>query len=566
MKSKNHLNLLFVLFWFSLSLSAQNSLKIPDTLAGPVYHLDLHSDSVQFLPGKKTMTYGFNNNSYLGPTIILRKNTTADITVTNSIGDTTTLHWHGLHVSPENDGGPHSPILPGSKWHPVFQVMNKAATYWYHPHMHKETAKHAMKGAAGMIIIRDQEESSLALPRYYGVDDFPLIVQSQEFDSLNQINYRGMRDSFLLVNGQLNPYLNIPAQVVRFRVLNASQERNYNFGFTNNLSFYVIANDGGLLESPIKTTRIRLAPGERAEILVNTTGMEGKSFYLMSYASEIPMGVQGGPTMPMPNQDHLMDSPLNGINFNILQLVVGNSTSNGIQSIPGSLTSYAVLKEADANYSRTIDFTADNDTVMDGPFYFNGKSFDMMRVDYNIPLDNIEVWTLRNLTMVAHPFHIHDVQFFILDRDGNMPPKYERGYKDVVLVSPNETVRIIMKFEDFADTTTPYMFHCHILMHEDDGMMGQFMVVPKNSSLKEGNVKDNSFLYPNPVTDVLRVSLLHGNRNSKMDIFDDKGILIFEANNLTDMEEINTSQWHKGIYIIAIQSGDIWERKKFIVQ
>lgn len=488
------------------STYAQNAIPIPDTLTGNAITLTMHRDSVQFFPGAKSQTYSFNQYHYLGPTLILNKNQPLSITVNNTIGDTTTIHWHGMHVSAINDGGPHTMIMDGDTWNPQFTVLNHAAMFWYHPHFHGKTAKQAIKGAAGVIIVRDNEEATLALPRKYGVDDYPIIVQSVQFDAQNQAMPLGMQDSTLLVNGTINPMLAIPAQVVRLRLLNASGERSFNFGFTGNKQFSVIGSDGALLTAPVTTTRVRVAPGERYEILLDVSGMNGQSIYLMSYASEIPMGTQGGPTMPMGMGNPPMDSPLNGVDFNILQLNVVPATTGAITTIPTTLVAHTPWQEQQANITRPIRFTAANMMVMDGPFFFNDSTFNMMRIDYQIPQDNIEIWSLTNQTMVAHPFHIHDVQFYVLDRDGNPPPAYERGLKDVVMVAPNQTVRFITKFEDFADTIVPFMFHCHILMHEDAGMMGQFVIVPKATGLIVTPVTAGIKIYPNPTNNNLTVS------------------------------------------------------------
>jgi blue copper oxidase len=274
---------------------SQQPLFIPDTLVGPSISLTMHKDSVQFFPGRKTATYAYNTDHYLGPTLILKTGSNVNITVNNQIGDTTTVHWHGLHIPSKWDGGPHTPILSGGTWNPQFTIMNNAATFWYHPHLHMKTAVQAIKGADGLIIIRDNVEAALALPRKYGIDDFPIIVQSIQFDSVNQPMPRGMVDSTLLVNGTMNPYVNLPAQVVRLRLLNASGERTLNFGFTGNRHFSIIGTDGGLIAAPYDTTRIRLSPGERVEVLLNLNGMVSQSLHLMSYGSE----VQQCPCLPV---------------------------------------------------------------------------------------------------------------------------------------------------------------------------------------------------------------------------------------------------------------------------
>lgn len=556
--------------------TAQQALIIPDTLSGTVINLNLHQDSVQFFPGNISYTYGFNSNKFLGPTLIWNKGNPISIQVTNQITDTTTVHWHGIHLPALYDGGPHSPIAPSTAWNPNFTVMDNAATYWYHPHMHGKTAEHVIKGAAGLIIVRDSIESALTLPRKYGIDDFPIIVQCQQWDSNNQVMPLGMQDSIVMINGMRanyghSIYINAPAQVVRMRLLNASGERTFNFGFTGNLPFYQITSDGGLLNAPYLTTRIRLAPGERAELLLDLNSMFGQSFHLISFGSELPMGVQGGPTMPMPPWSPPMDSPLNGTDFNLMQINVVAATSSPVTTIPVSLTANSPYLESTANTIREIRFTADSSMVMDGPFYFNDSTFNMMRIDYTVPLNSIEIWKLVNETMVAHPFHLHDQQFFILDRNGTPPPPEEAGRKDVVLVLPGDTVRIITKFEDFADTIIPYMYHCHILMHEDDGMMGQFIVHPSPVGSNEITKDDRQLIvYPNPLSGTI---LNFRWQKQDADIFqislmDLTGRIVYNLSLKHNSENsfIQLPEIPSGTYILSIQSENSLRRIKLIKQ
>ncbi len=564
----------FCLVFVGLSATAQMQLFIPDTLVGPSYTLNMHKDSVQFFPlGNKSKTYAYNLNKYLGPTLIFNKGANVNITVNNQIGDTTTVHWHGIHLPSKWDGGPHTSILPSASWSPTFTVMDNAATYWYHPHFMGKTAKQTIKGAAGLIIVRDPIEAALNLPRRYGVDDFPLIVQCQQYDSGNQAMPLGMQDSTILVNGVranygYTVYANCPAQVVRMRILNASGERTFNFGFTADKPFKIITSDGGLLNAPVNVTRLRLAPGERAEILLDLNGMNGQTIYLMSYASELPMGIQGGPTMPMPSGPP-MNSPLNGIDFNIMQINVVPQTVSPVITIPTSLTTNTVYTPGMASVTRTIRFTADSLMVMDGPFYFNDSTFDMMRVDYEIPLNNIEIWKLVNETMVAHPFHIHDVQFYLFDRNGSTPPPEEQGRKDVVLVPPGDSVMFITKFEDFADTLIPFMYHCHILMHEDDGMMGQFVVKSNVTGISEQALNNSIVtIYPNPAKDIINIKI-SGTDNSnlfQLKIYDVMGKTI-HSTTVTQMQfSLNTSAWAKGIYIIELMENQSSIHEKIIIE
>jgi len=215
--------------WYVMLFTAnirkgQTLLAIPDTISGTNFNLNIYDTSKVFYSGFTTNTYGINTN-YLGPTLFLNQGDSVSMNVYNHLADTTTIHWHGLHVSAMNDGGPHITIPPNTLWNPKFKVRDNAATYWYHPHLHMNTNLHATLGAAGIIIVRDPVEKALNLPRKYGVDDFPLVIQSKCFDANKQIVINNALDNVMMVNGTLNAYLPTPAQVVRFRLLNASSER-----------------------------------------------------------------------------------------------------------------------------------------------------------------------------------------------------------------------------------------------------------------------------------------------------------------------------------------------------
>lgn len=567
---------IFCFLFFQL-IYAQNKLPIPDTLSGSSFNLAIQNSSVSFYPGFLTKTMGVNG-SLLGPTLILKKGTQVQMNVKNNLADTTTIHWHGMHVAPQNDGGPHTVILPGSTWNPQFTVMDNAATYWYHPHLHKKTAEHVTKGVAGFIIVRDEQEAALKLPRKYGVDDFPIVVQSRAFDLAKQFIVRSELDSVLLVNGTKNPYLQVPAQIVRLRLLNGSTERTYNFGITGNKSFYQIGGDGGLLNAPVLLTRLRLAPGERAEILVDFKPMQGKTTYLMSFASELPTGIIGSSSVGMGGSlPEYSSNKLNGANFNILKIDVIAPSQNPTATIPSSLISNSSISASTANVTRVLTFTSIGSMMSaTGPFVINGTLFSMEKINYSIPLNNTEIWELRNQTLIAHPFHIHDVQFYLLSRNGNQVPLNERGRKDVVLVEPMETVRFITKFEDFASSTVPYMYHCHLLTHEDDGMMGQFLVTSptdvreENSSLPIGFSLDQN--YPNPFnpSTVISYQIPVGSYVT-LKVFDILGneiaTLIDEfkqPGNYNSKFSIQNYQLSSGVYFYQLKAGQFVSTKKLL--
>lgn len=470
---------------FVLGLKAQNPLLIPDTLSGQTIQLAIQEGQQTWFTGLPTQTKGANG-SILGPTLMLRQHQPLTLQVQNQLTDTTTIHWHGMHVAPQNDGGPHTPILPGAIWSPSFQVLDHAATMWYHPHLHYKTYDHVQQGIAGFIYVRDSVEAALSLPRTYGVDDIPLAIQTKAIDANNQIRTdHTALDTFLLVNATYKPYVDLPAQQVRLRLLNASPERVYLFGFSDNRSFSMIASDNGLLSAPVTLTRLLMAPGERAEILVNLSGDLGNTLHLMNYGASIPSGRYGaaqpgmGPNQTIPDYN---SNPLNGADFNVLEIRVGPPSSNPIFQIPNFLMPHQPWNENQANATRTLTFSmmgmgGGGGMSLSGPFVINGAHYDMNIINYSIPFNNIEVWELRNQSPIAHPFHIHNVPFYILDINGQAPPAEFRGKKDVVLVPPgNGVVRFITQFEDFYNDTLPYMYHCHMITHEDDGMMGQYVV------------------------------------------------------------------------------------------
>mgnify|MGYP006145950441 CR=1 FL=1 len=480
------MKLIFSIVFVTLSLShiyAQNQLAIPSVLSGSEINLNLQTGSVQFLAGSATSTMGANGN-LLGPTIILDRYQDVTMNVTNSLGEPTTIHWHGMHVAPENDGGPHIVIMPGETWSPAWNVLDWASTHWYHPHLHHMTNEHVQKGIAGFIIVRDAEEQALNLPRTYGVDDFPLAVQTKAFDANNQIIVESALDVNLMVNGTINPYLDAPAQMVRLRLLNGSSERYYNFGLSNNMDFQMIGADGGLLSAPVTLNRIMMAPGERAEIVVDLSALQGQTIFLRSFGSELANGIYGAAQPGMGAGQTITNytsNPLNGADFNVLQINVQAPTMNPVTAISSTLIDHNPWAESEANTTRTLVFEPVNmgPTAIQGPFTINGAEFDMDVINYEIPFENIEIWVLNNQSPISHPFHIHDVSFYILDINGNPPPPHLRGRKDVVHVpAGNGTVRFIAKFDDYYSDEFPYMYHCHMLTHEDGGMMGQFLVMP----------------------------------------------------------------------------------------
>ena len=561
----------FVLLSFAMFLNAQNTLLIPDTLGGTNITLNLQNGTYQFYQGVNTTTMGANGN-ILGPTLILEKGEQVSITVNNQLNDTTTIHWHGMHVSAANDGGPHTTIAPGASWNPEFTVMDKAGTYWYHPHLHRKTNKHVSLGIAGMIIVKDEEEATLNLPRTYGVDDFPLVIQTKDFDDNRQIVVPSNSDDVVMVNATINPYLDVPAQVIRFRLLNGSSMRVFNIGLSDGSSFSLIGSDGGLLSEPATLTRLQLAPGERAEILIDFSNMEGQSVQLRSFASEFQNGIYGAANPGMMSNmvlDGYNPNPLNGNNFDIISFNVGSQNDNPVTSIPTSLAADTPYPESSSDLTRNLTMSPEQmgPNQLNGNFLINNTSFDMDVINYTIPLNNTEIWSITNQSAIAHPFHIHDVQFYVLDRNGNPPPAAEQGRKDVILIKPQETVRFITKFEDFADDTVPYMFHCHMLIHEDGGMMLQFEVVSDPTGINDITATDEEVkLYPNPVVGNGVLNVISKSDIKAYTVYDLMGRewVIKTNENRSKELKINTSALSPGIYFIHLKTVEGFKTMKFI--
>ncbi|MGM0523771.1 MAG: multicopper oxidase family protein [Bacillota bacterium] len=414
------------------------------------FEITAEASSRAFVDGVETDTLGYNGD-YLGPTIKVRRGEEVSATITNEMEDLTTIHWHGLEVDAEDDGGPHSGILPGASWNPEFTIDQPAATLWYHPHPEKDTGRQVYNGLAGMFIIEDDVTDQLPLPKDYGENDIPLIIQDKRFDQNGNFKYdlqmpdimTGLMGDTMLVNGAVAPELDTEQGLMRFRILNGSNARVFELELNNHQSFYQIASDGGLLEQPVEMNRLVLGPAERAEIVIDF--------------SDVDMG----------ESRQLMNEAVPFMTFN-----VNKEPTPGIE-LPDQLTTIEEIPTSESVTTREFVFQGMGPSVN-----INGKQFDMDRIDEVVELNTTEIWEVTNdsgmgmMGGTVHPFHAHGVQFQIISRDGNPPPPNETGWKDTFIVYPGETVRAIARFKHEG----VFMYHCHILEHEDAGMMGQFDV------------------------------------------------------------------------------------------
>ncbi|WP_330254044.1 multicopper oxidase domain-containing protein [Nocardia sp. NBC_00565] len=428
-----------------------------------VFELDMRSGRTEFRPGRTSETWGFNGD-YLGPTLRARRGEKVEVEVRNKLSEASTVHWHGMHLPAAMDGGPHQMVPAGATWSPHWTVDQPAATLWYHPHPHGATEQHVRRGLAGMFLLDDEVSEGLALPDNYGVDDLPVIVQDVKFRGAQLDSSHGMfRDiGFLgdrtMVNGTLTPYRAVGDELVRLRLLNASTARIYTFGFADDRRFSLVATDGGLLERPLALDRVRLSPGERAEIVVRVR--PGERTVLRS--TKLDAGLNFWSQRFAGGDD----------SFDVLELRPA-ATLRPSPEMPTALAHPSTPDGSDSVTQRTFELNLSG---------INGNPMAMDRIDLTVTRGTAETWVVHNNDGMAHNFHIHDVQFRVLELNGTPPPDALTGPKDTIFLPPDATAKIAMRFDGPADPSSPYMYHCHLLWHEDQGMMGQFVVVEPGQS------------------------------------------------------------------------------------
>ena len=550
MKLKLHCFMVLSIFILQSATAQYNYLKIPDTLSGTTFNLNIKDTFKQLKStGQQTIT-GAINGDFWGPTLIIYKGDTVRMNVKNSLNDSTTIHWHGMHLPAVMDGGPHQVIPSGTTWKPYWKVSNNAATYWYHPHLHEKTAEHLTKGIGGFIIVRDAQEAALALPRTYGVDDIPLMLTSRRYDANNQFVYTNVAyGDYLLVNGTSNAQVNLPKQVVRLRILNAETERGYNLGFSDNRTFYIIANDGGLLNAPVPVTRVKLMVGERIEILVNLGNDPiGSSLDLKAYNSAQTFGFPGGE----PSTNGPFGSLLNNLDFPVLRCNVIAANSMAITNLPTTLVNNTYWTAASATVNRSITVTGGQGPV---PFSLNNTPFQIGTINQTINLNAIEKWTITNNNIFGHTFHIHDVEFKIVERNGSASAvgAHESGWKDVLYLPINENVSFVARFDDYADPIHPFMYHCHFSNHEDGGMMGQFVVTDPTNINALHNATDILEVYPNPTKDKIFVQFKDSaNSAYYISIINTLGRTVLMLPQPQLQQGIDISNLSKGVYYLLI--------------
>jgi len=455
--------------------------------------------------------------SYLGPIIRVRKGQRVRLVLENGLGEPTNIHWHGLHVPDDMDGHPRHTAAPGKRYVYEFEIRDRAGTYWFHPHTHGRTGRQIYFGLAGLFLIHDEEEHAAKLPS--GEYDVPLILQDRSFDAENRLVFlsderarQGTRGGMMgggmmgmmtrmmgflgeriLVNGRPDATLSVATRPYRLRLLNASNARIFKLAWDDGSPLTVVGTDGGLLEAPVQRPYVTLSPGERLELWADFSGHAvGTELTMRSlaFAGDMAMrgGMMGGGMMGMMGMMMGNQELPNGAAFPVFRVRVARS-EKAPATPPKRLSNIVRYRPENAvNYRRPRLF---NITMGMMEWGINGRSFEMEGVaeDEIVRLNTSEIWEFTNdasmgmMGMMAHPIHIHGLQFQILERSvspalaearNSVSAGYvDEGWKDEVFLMPGERAKVLVAFRDFPGL---FPYHCHMLEHADTGLMRNYLV------------------------------------------------------------------------------------------
>lgn len=414
------------------------------------------------------------NQQWPGPTLRVAPGATFDVTLRSGLAEPTNVHWHGLVAPSAMDGHPMDVVAPGAEKRHTFVVDNRAGTYWYHPHPDRRTARQAYLGLAGFLLVDDGQDAARGLPT--GRRDLALLLADKRIGQ-GALDYSpGMLDwatgwlgNAVLVNGKVSPVATVEPAMLRLRLLNGSNARILNPALSDGRMFWLIGTDGGLLEAPVAVRSVLLAPGERVEVLLDLTRDGGTSVGLVSAPfSGAGSSMMGGGS----------GAPAQGAGFDLMRFNVSAPLAGNAGLIPAT---FAPIVRYDPNLAaqrtRVFDLTGMHGmggmNGMNGAWHrINGLLYDGARIDFNVPLAQLERWQFVNRSDEPHPMHVHGTQFQVLSRSGAALPT-DRGWKDTVLMRSQETVQVALRF----GVTGTFVLHCHNLEHEDNGMMLNFAVV-----------------------------------------------------------------------------------------
>jgi len=441
-------------------------MRLPNTSASPnVFAATLVAQPAgkTMLPGTSTEFWTYNS-LVPGPLIDVFEGDTVRIQLENRLAQETTVHWHGLPVPPDQDGSPMDPVAPGATRLYEFTLpIGSAGTYWYHPHPHQLTAEQVFRGMAGLFVVRSRTDPVPAAieERLLVISDLRLAADGTIPANTPMDWQNGREGNYVLVNGQYRPMLTInPGQNQRWRILNATNARYLRLALAGH-TLTLIGTDGGLLRSPIPgLDEILLAPAGRVDVIVTASVSSQPSAALQSLPYDRGgMGMMGSPSTTI---------PLLTLNY--------SSAATVAVALPGALNSIADLGVPTTS-KRLVFSSGMGMGLSDGMmrFLIDGKSFDPARIDLTSRVNEIEQWTIENRSSMDHPFHLHGTQFQAVSRtrSGVTTTESYLAWRDTVNVAAFETVVLKVVQRQLGKR----MYHCHILEHESQGMMGVLEVV-----------------------------------------------------------------------------------------
>jgi FtsP/CotA-like multicopper oxidase with cupredoxin domain len=458
----------------------EQPLRLPPVLTGSNLTIDMRRAEVQVMPhGPKTRmwTYG---GTFPGPTIKRPTGSSTKVTFVHDLpkkAGSLTVHQHGGHQSSADDGQPTRQLIKrGSRRTYTFPLRDHgkpmpAGFRFYHDHRMDRTARNNWRGLQGMFLVTDEREDELGLPS--GAFDLPLHFSDRSFTADNQLT-----DPFpspvmhewmtgpqappddatvgkrILVNGQFAPYLRVKPGLYRLRLLNAALFSAYDFSLSDGRPFVQVGTGNGLLPRSVVRQDLLLGPAQRADVVVDFRGQRGENVLLSTIPrsdGDVGTGSRSAAIMQFRVRGHAHQHAR----------VPDRLRPAPRLHVPGKVA-----------MTWTFDLT---DHGHHGSFWsINGKMFDPDRVDHRVRLGAVERWRLRNTSEVTHYVHLHEEQWRTISRNGERPPPWERGFEDTWRLDPGETVEVAARFTDYPGL---FMVHCHMLDHEDHGMMAQFEVV-----------------------------------------------------------------------------------------